>query len=253
MAMSMEGYVWAAPLKRMMVQRAGAPTYAWGWKPAPVVVTRRTYRVVARPVQAPGLVTRRTIRVVVKPASVVVKAAAPMQLPHLLGPPRAPAVAHPKKGLLQAGAGEPAQEAPVDLEACETKEATNAVAEAFAPAPELVYPKGRPVSYGPGRPFMELEDETACQADADVPEAAPKPASEPAPEPAEDASPPPEPPQELPGQAEALEALKALMAELGGMGFKVPQKPTGEPEAGRAQGKLIKTAFEVLDAQRFFR
>ncbi|CAE7388931.1 unnamed protein product [Symbiodinium natans] len=236
--MSMAGYVWAAPLKRqMLVQPAGAPTYAWGWQPAPVVVTRRTIRVVARPVQAPGLVTRRIIRVVVKPASVVVKAAAPMQLPHLLGPPRAPAVAHPKKGLLQAGAGEPApvdrtEEAPVDLEACETMEATNAVAEAFAPAPELVYPKGRPVSYGPGRPFMELQDPTACQEDADVPETAPKPASEPAPEPAEDASPPPEPRQELPGQAEALEALKALMAELGGMGFKVPKKPTGEPEVG---------------------
>ena len=254
--MSMEGYVWAAPLKpQMLVQPAGAPTNAWGWQPAPVVVTRRTYRVVARPVQAPGLVTRRTIRVVVKPASVVVKAAAPMQLPHLLGPPRAPAVAHPKKGLLQAGAGEPAptEEAPVDLEACETVEATNAVAEVFAPAPELVYPKGRPVSYGPGRPFMELQDPTAFQADTDVPETAPKPAPGPAPEPAEDASPPPEPRQELPGQAEALEALKALMAELGGMGFKVPKKPTGEPEAGRAQGKLIKTAFEVLDAQRFFR
>ena len=258
MAMSMEGYVWAAPLKwQMMVQPAGAPTYAWGWQPAPVVVTRRTIRVVARPVQAPGLVTRRTIRVVVKPASVVVKAAAPMQLPHLLGLPRAPAVAHPKKGLPQAGAGEPAPvdsveliEAPVDVtEAGETVEATNAVAEALAPGPELVYPKGRPVSYGPARPFMELQDQAACQADADVPEAAPKPAIEPAPEPAEDASPPPEPPQELPGQAEALEALKALMAELGGMGFQVPKKPMGEPEAGRAQGKLIKTAFEVLDAQ----
>ena len=143
------------------------------------------------------------------------------------------------------------EEAPVDLEACETMEATNAVAEAFAPAPELVYPKGRPVSYGPGRPFMELQDPKACQEDADVPETVPKPASEPAP--AEDASPPPEPRQELPGQAEALEALKALMAELGGMGFKVPKKPTGEPEAGRAQGKLIMTAFEVLDAQRFLR
>ncbi|CAE7251221.1 unnamed protein product [Symbiodinium natans] len=241
MAMSMEGYVWAAPLKwQMMVQPAGAPTYAWGWQPAPVVVTRRTIRVVARPVQAPGLVTRRTIRVVVKPASVVVKAAAAMQLPHLLGPPRAPAVAHPKTGLPQAGAGEPAPddsveltEAPVDVtDACETMEATNAVAEALAPAPELVYPKGRPVSYGPARPFMELQDETACQADADVPEAAPKPAIEPVPEPAEDASPPPELPQELPGQAEALEALQALMAELGGMGFKVPKKPMGEPEVG---------------------
>ncbi|CAE7388841.1 unnamed protein product [Symbiodinium natans] len=49
-------------------------------------------------------------------------------------------------------------------------------------------------------------------------------------------SPAQEPGQELPGQAEALEALKALMAELGGMGFEVPKKPTGEPEAaGRGQ------------------
>ena len=255
MAVSKNSYVWAAPMKPQMptvqVQNAAsAPTYAWGRQPAPVLVSRQTTRVMVRPLPpAPVVVARRTIRVVVKPAQVVVRAAAPPQLPRLLGSPRKASTAHPVKGP-KAGVGEPAphvtavedaKPGPHDVtapnEVTETGN-TEAVLEASAPVFELVHPKGRPVSYGPARPFLILKAEEDCpQLETDVPnEPAPKPAPEPAPEPAP-------PAEEIPGEAEALEALKALMAELGRMGFKVPQKPTGEPEAaGRVQGKLTKIA-----------
>ncbi|CAE6962777.1 unnamed protein product [Symbiodinium natans] len=268
MAQSMQGYVWAAPLKRMPVQPACAPTYARGWQlvPVPVRVTRRTFRVVGSPVPAPFMVTRRTLGVVVKPARVVVSAAAPTHLPHLLGSAKAPAASHPVKGPPKAGVGEPAETSecermvleepaasnpmkappkagirePAETCDCERKEA--ATPEASAPASEMVHPKGRPVSYGPASPFLKIE-EGADDADTDEPKAAPKPAPNPAPEPAELTKPPQEAPEELPGQAEALEALKALMAELGGMGFKVPKKPTGEPEVAKAPGHPMFPTF----------
>ena len=263
-------------MRIVQVQPASAPTHAWGRQPAPVLVSRQTTRVMARPLPpAPVVVARRTIRVVIKPAQVVVRAAAPTQLPHLLGSPRAPSASHPVKGPKagvgkpaphdvtapnevtetgppQAGVGEPNANVTAlhDVAPNEVTETgnTEAVLEASAPVFELVHPKGRPVSYGPARPFLILKAEEDCpQPKTDVPnEPAPKPAPKPAPEPAPPAEvsrPPQEPPEELPGEAEALEALKALMAELGGKGFKVPQKPTGEPEAaGRVQGKLTKIA-----------
>ncbi|CAE6962784.1 unnamed protein product [Symbiodinium natans] len=228
-AQSTQGYVWAAPLKlQVPVQPACAPTYARGWQPVPVRVTRRTFRVVGSPVPGPFMMTRRTLGVVVKPARVVVSAAAPTHLPHLLGSAKASALSCPVKGPPKAGVE------PAETSECERKEAAipeEAIPEASAPASEMVHPKGRPVSYGPASPFLKIE-EGADDADNDEPKAAPKPAPNPAPEPAELTQPPQEAPEELPGQAEALEALKALMAELGGMGFKVPKKPTGEPEVG---------------------
>ena len=191
--------------------------------------------------------TRRTLGVVVKPARVVVSAAAPTHLPHLLGSAKASALSCPVKGPPKAGVE------PAETSECERKEAAipeEAIPEASAPASEMVHPKGRPVSYGPASPFLKIE-EGADDADNDEPKAAPKPAPNPAPEPAELTQPPQEAPEELPGQAEALEALKALMAELGGMGFKVPKKPTGEPEAaGRARVGFIKTIQDCSDESR---
>ena len=125
----------------------------------------------------------------------------------------------PVPGPPKAGVGEPAEKPE-----CERKEA--ATPEASAPAPELVHPKGRP--------FSRRSSKLRRQHIAQTPTSQRPLRSQ--------LRVPQEAPEELPGQAEALEALKALMAELGGMGFKVPKKPTGEPEAaGRAQGKLIKT------------
>ena len=172
MAVSKNSYVWAAPMKRQtstvpVQDAASAPTYAWGRQPAPIMVFRSTTRVMARPLPpAPVVVARRTIRVVVKPAQVVVRAAAPPQLPHLLGSPKAPATSCPScpvKGLPQAGVGEPKANVTAlhDVTASDMTEKgrREAVLEASAPAPELVYPKGRPVSYGPARPFLQIEED----------------------------------------------------------------------------------------------